>query len=215
VRQQQAAKPMRDFTNDKLVSNLTLYAYPRCTKCHGYGLVAGRALGSPPRQSLRPCKCSLRRIFLNCLNHYYKCLYYQVSGMQSLSHNGKFFYDFKREEFIVDFLNLSSRALRPSGKPSLRFEIFKNHFILNKQWKECCNKLNLERGLFFHELYRAEEELGYYFLINEPYSIFPIGSYYNRSTNSVIVKDKNLDHFIGYAINLKKYIPKHILPRHE
>jgi hypothetical protein len=80
----------------------------------------------------------------------------------------------KNEEYVADFCLVSRRAL------SLReHRIFRYHYLLGADWKLCCQKLNMDRGSFFHEIYRIEQKLGRVFRELEPHALFPVDEYFN------------------------------------
>jgi hypothetical protein len=80
----------------------------------------------------------------------------------------------KDEEYVADFCLVSRRAL------SLREHmIFRYHYLLGADWKLCCQKLNTDRGAFFHEIYRIEQKLGRVFRELEPHALFPVDEYFN------------------------------------
>lgn len=79
----------------------------------------------------------------------------------------------KDEEFIADFILVSKRTLTEQD-----FDVFKYHFLLGADWKLCCRRLGIDRGNFFHAVYRIERQLGRVFRELEPYSLFPIDQYY-------------------------------------
>ena len=53
---------------------------------------------------------------------------------------------------------LSSRQARCWRRTN--FRIFRFHFLLGADWKLCCRRLNIDRGTFFHAVYRIEQKLG-------------------------------------------------------
>jgi hypothetical protein len=64
-------------------------------------------------------------------------------------------------------------------------DLFKYHFLLGADWKLCCRKLNMDRGNFFHAVYRIEQKLGRVFRELEPYSLFPIDDYLHGPVKGV------------------------------
>lgn len=80
----------------------------------------------------------------------------------------------KNEEFIADFCLVSRRTLDESA-----YKIFKFHFLLGADWKLCCRKLNMDRGTFFHEVYRIQQKLGRTFRELQPHALFPVDEYFN------------------------------------
>lgn len=45
----------------------------------------------------------------------------------------------------------------------------------------CCRKLNLDRGTFFHDVYRIQQKLGRTFRELEPYALFPVDEYFSST----------------------------------
>jgi hypothetical protein len=80
----------------------------------------------------------------------------------------------KREEYMADFCLVSRRVLDET-----QHRIFRYHYLLGADWRLCCRKLNLDRGDFFHEVYRIEAKLGRAFVELEPYPLYPLREYFN------------------------------------
>jgi len=80
------------------------------------------------------------------------------------------------EEYIADFCLTSQRFLEED-----EYKLFRFHFILGADWKLCCRRLKMERGSFFHEVYRIEQKLGRVFRELEPYALFPLDEYFGGS----------------------------------
>ena len=57
--------------------------------------------------------------------------------------------------------------------------LFRYHFLLGADWKLCCRRLGLDRGLFFHLIYRIQAKLGRAFAETLPYPIYPVQDYFN------------------------------------
>ncbi|MBI4902711.1 MAG: hypothetical protein HY820_03700 [Acidobacteria bacterium] len=79
----------------------------------------------------------------------------------------------KDEEFVADFYLVSKRTLDPQ-----EWDIFRYHFMLGADWRLCCRRLNINRGQFFHSIYRIEQKLGRNFKEIEPYALFPVDEYF-------------------------------------
>jgi hypothetical protein len=77
---------------------------------------------------------------------------------------------------MADFCLVSRRTLDEH-----QYKIFTNHFLLGADWKLCCRKLGMERGAFFHEVYRIEQKLGRTFRELEPFALFPLDEYFNST----------------------------------
>jgi hypothetical protein len=144
-----------------------------CSQCHGLGLRGGDGTSD------EPCNCVLRTIFRTCYARFRHC----ASKEKHISHasvefvagrEGKFSWGRKDEEYIADFCLVSRRALE-----DYQYRIFKFHFLLEADWKLCTRRLNIDRGNFFHEVYRIEQKLGRVFRELEPYGLYPLDEYFH------------------------------------
>jgi hypothetical protein len=79
----------------------------------------------------------------------------------------------KDEEYIADFCLVSKRVL-----DEFEYRIFRFHFLLGADWRLCCRRLNMDKGLFFHSIYRIEQKLGRAFRELAPYPLFPLDEYF-------------------------------------
>ena len=75
---------------------------------------------------------------------------------------------------MADFCLVSRRALDDT-----EHKIFRYHHLLGADWRLCCRQLKMERGDFFHELYRIEGKLGRVFAELAPYPLYPLREYFN------------------------------------
>lgn len=152
-------------------SNTLALAAPSCTQCRGLGMKTGKAKGNP-------CNCVLRGIFRACFARFrYCCDKDKGACRTSLEANPgrlrKNIWSRKDEEFVADFCLVSRRALS-----DFEYRIFRYHFLLGADWRLCCRRLNLDRGNFFHAVYRIEQRLGRVFQELQPYSLFPLDEYF-------------------------------------
>jgi hypothetical protein len=96
-------------------------------------------------------------------------------------------YGRKSEEYVADFVAVSRRHLSPA-----EHQLFRFHFLLGADWRMCCKRLNLDRGAFFHAVYRIEQKLGRVYRELEPYGLFPLDEYFYAVGRDVRPK-MNLD----------------------
>lgn len=82
---------------------------------------------------------------------------------------------------MADFILVSRRVL-----DEYEYTVFKYHFLLGADWNLCCRKLNIDRGTFFHEVYRVQQKLGRTFRELEPHALFPVDQYFNSRTRDPI-----------------------------
>src|ERR1044072_3705324 len=134
-------------------------AKANCAYCQGSGLRPGRRAGEN-----HPCCCVFRGIFKACYRRFRECAVMEknvskVSLEWTSGPIGKRFYGRKVEEYMADFCCVSRRTLDAE-----QFRLFLYHYVLGADWKLCCRMLKMERGDFFHKVYRIEEMLGRTFL---------------------------------------------------
>jgi hypothetical protein len=152
-------------------SNVLGLAKVSCCTCHGYGLRVSKA-------KELPCHCVYRAIFRACYNRFHDCVVYgahtsTVSLEFCPGREGRRTYSRKKEEFIADFCLVGRRELDDAD-----YRLFRFHFLLGADWKLCCRQLRLERGKFFHSVYRIEQKLGRIFADLKPYSLYPLDEYF-------------------------------------
>jgi hypothetical protein len=154
-------------------------AAPACNICLGLGLRIGR------HGATHPCNCVLRAIFRACFDRFRE----SVSREKYMSRvtldplpgkDRKGSWGRKDEEFAADFCLVSKRSLTEAEN-----RIFKYHFLLGSDWKLCCARLQMDRGNFFHAVYRIEQKLGRVFRELEPYSLFPVDDYFHGPSKHV------------------------------
>ena len=144
-----------------------------CTRCHGLGL---RGMGWTSQQ---PCNCVLRTIFRACYARFRYCAT-QEKHMSRASlefiagREGRFAWGRKDEEYMADFCLVSRRTL-----DEFEYKLFKFHFLLGADWRLCTRRLEIDRGNFFHAVYRIEQKLGRVFRELRPYGLFPLDEYFH------------------------------------
>ena len=156
-------------------SETLVLAQQSCTHCYGLGLKQGRSGVSTP------CNCVFRAIFRACYARFRQCASKEkyisrVSLEANPGRQRKSVWGLKNEEFMADFCLVSRRSLE-----DYQYKVFKYHYLLGADWKLCCRKLGIDRGTFFHEIYRIEQKLGRTFRELEPHALFPLDEYFNST----------------------------------
>jgi len=144
-----------------------------CAQCQGVGLRPASL-----RKGERPCRCVFRAIFRACYSRFRQCVrrekevsqvrYEMIPGQDHRMMWGR-----KNEEYIADFCLVSRRYL-----DDFEYKVFRYHFLLRADWKLCCRQLKLDKGIFFHAVYRIQQKLGRAFRELEPYPLFPTNEYF-------------------------------------
>ena len=165
-------------------SDTIALAKQSCTQCHGLGLKG------TVRSATTPCNCVLRAIFRACYARFRHCAprekYMSRTSPELIAgRDGKVVWGRKDEEYVADFCLVSRRTL-----DEFEYKVFKYHFLLGADWKLCTRKLKIDRGSFFHAVYRIEQKLGRVFRELQPYGLFPVDEYFRgarRATASLPV----------------------------
>ena len=161
-------------------SETLVLAQQSCAFCYGLGLRSGRSGASTP------CNCVFRAIFRACYARFRQCASKEkyVSRVSLEANPGRqrrSVWGLKNEEYMADFILVSRRTLE-----EYEYVVFKYHFLLGADWNLCCKKLKLDRGEFFHEVYRIQQKLGRTFRELEPHALFPLDQYFNSRTKEPI-----------------------------
>jgi len=148
-----------------------------CTQCHGHGLRRSNGASADA-----PCNCVLRAIFRVCYSRFQYCVQRErhmthvrlaiLGGQVRRQVWGR-----KDEEYIADFCLVSKRYLDDE-----EYKLFRYHFLLGADWKLCCRQLKMDRGLFFHSIYRIQQKLGRVYRELEPYALYPLDEYFGGAT---------------------------------
>ncbi len=160
-------------------SEVLALAKESCTQCQGSGL------RSKKQGQESPCNCVFRAIFRACYRKF-RTLAQQEKHISRVRIeqviNGKEHrqtWGMKDEEYMADFLLVTRRNLDEA-----EYRLFSFHFLLGADWKLCCRRLKMERGDFFHEVYRIQRKLGRVYRELEPYALFPLDEYFGGSVRS-------------------------------
>lgn len=148
-------------------------ASPRCTQCRGLGVRPSWG------KQQRVCECVYRRVFRACLREYEfireRSVCYQAEFMRREDKAGRTSAGFHRpkEDFACDFELMARRALSPREQ-----RLFRMHFQRRLEWQQCAPVLGMDRGTFYHAVYRIERILGWVYSEVKPYPLFPPADYY-------------------------------------
>jgi len=153
-------------------SNAIGVARNSCAYCSGNGTRKVR------KHKEVPCHCVFRAVFRACYNKFRECVatgehISPVTLVKCGGREGLHIYSRVREEYIADFCLVSRRVLDEE-----EYRVFRMHFLLGADWRLCCRQMKLERGDFFHFVYRIEQKLGRTFAELKPYPLFPLDQYF-------------------------------------
>lgn len=154
-------------------SEVVALAKETCTQCQGFGLREQMKKGAAA-----PCNCVLREVFRICYRRFRFCATQEkhISRVRLEQVNGKDHrqtWGMKNEEYMADFVLVTRKAL-----DEFESMLFRYHFLLGADWKLCCRQMKIERGIFFHAVYRIEQKLGRVFRELQPYSLYPLDEYF-------------------------------------
>ena len=174
-----------DVNFDWSQTEILALAKESCTQCQGYGLRRSSRKGPAS-----PCNCVLRGIFKACYARFRHCIVKQqhVSTVRLEQVGGKdrrMTWGRKDEEYVADFCLVSRRVLDEE-----EYRIFKFHFLLGADWRLCCRRLNMDRGNFFHSVYRIQQKLGKVFRELEPYALYPLDEYFGGTVRRDLPEER-------------------------
>jgi len=157
-------------------SDTIALAKESCTQCQGLGL-----RNYMKKEEPTPCNCVLRGIFRACYNRFRHCIEKEKHMTQARiqiigATERRQVWGRRDEEYIADFCLVSRRYL-----DDVEYQLFRFHFLLGADWKLCCRRLKIDRGTFFHSIYRIQQKLGRVFRELEPYALFPLDEYFGGS----------------------------------
>src|SRR5665213_3270961 len=160
-------------------SEVLALAKQTCTQCHGDGLRMNNRSGTAS-----PCNCVLRAVFGACYRRFRFCANQEkhISRVRLEPVEGKDhrqIWGMKNEEYMADFVLIARKNLEES-----EYKLFRFHFLLGADWRLCCRQMKMDRGVFFHEVYRIQQKLGRAYRELEPYALFPLDEYFGGSVRS-------------------------------
>ena len=97
----------------------------------------------------------------------------KVSLVACAGKDGKRVWARRDEEYVADFCLISKKYL-----DEFEHKVFRFHFLLGADWKLCCRQMKMDRGTFFHEIYRIQQKLGRALREVQPYALFPLDEYF-------------------------------------
>ena len=148
-------------------SETLVLASVKCKHCKGTGL---KKQDEGPDQ---PCNCVLRAIFRGCYRRFVECactVSLEVAATQQTGAG----WSRKNEEYLADFELVMRRVLTEEER-----KVFRYHYVLGADSMLCCRKMRMQKGEFFHTLYRMQHKLGRAFRETEPYALFPTDEYFS------------------------------------
>jgi hypothetical protein len=170
-----------DWSNTELLA----VAKESCTQCQGHGLRRSSRKGPAS-----PCNCVLRGIFKACYARFRHCASKEkhmstVRLEQVGGRDRRMIWGRKDEEYVADFCLVSRRTLDEE-----EYRIFKFHYLLGADWKLCCRRLNMDRGTFFHCVYRIQQKLGRVFRELQPSALYPLDEYFGGTVRCELPRER-------------------------
>ena len=119
----------------------------------------------------------MRGVFRACYERFHRCLIKETNMGSAIfaAASGHCTWNRKEEEYVADFLLVCQRYLSPPD-----YRIFRYHYLLGADWQLCTRKLNMDRGNFFHAVYRIQQSLGQAFCQLKPYPLYPVNDYFSH-----------------------------------
>ena len=174
------ARPKKRQWKDVTVEDLdwareyNMLASHSCATCQGSGL-------SLSRDTASLCACVCRRIFgamIDRYQQYHAEANHTECSMPKAAQNSKYTSDGSRtwcrprEEYCADVWLLAKRILDAE-----HFKVFALHFIECREWRECSRRMHVDKGRFFHCVYRVMVQVGRAAVELRPYPLYPVDAY--------------------------------------
>jgi hypothetical protein len=140
----------------------------RCRYCRGRGYVIFGA-----RYRGCTCECVYRRVFRVCNQRYYEL---RMRGEWNPSVHG-LSVGIKQVEYMADFELVAARALERHPR---EWDVFVCHHLHRLPWTACGRLVRLDRGTFFHAVYRVEVAVGRASIETLPYGVWPADYFSER-----------------------------------
>lgn len=164
-------------------SEVMVLASAKCTACEGTG---------ERTKSRKPalCGCVLRAIFRACYQRFKECAnkdldMSRVSLEHAVTRDSSSSWGRKNEEYVADFLLIAKRTLTEE-----EHRLFRYHHLLGADWRLCCRRLGMDKGSFFHAIYRIQQKLGQAYYATEPYALYPIREYFTVTYRDRVVANR-------------------------
>ncbi len=161
--------------------DLEFLAKSNCPACKGQGCLPLN------QRRIRPCECSLRGIFRACYARFRDC----VNDGRALSRvsfdrsptgrSNRGMWGLKREEYMADFELIARRTLTQAEHRLFRF-----HHILAASEAMCAKRLGISTQAAKRAIQRLEVKLGLTFATIEPYALYPLYDYFNRTRSEPV-----------------------------
>lgn len=149
-----------------------------CTWCGGLGRTDGGNV----------CNCVLREAFRACRAKYRwirntpRCAGVTLEHLPRGLHGGpRFYYSRADEEFAAAFGIAGMRAL--GGDERLR-GVFRLHVLEEREWTGCVKRLRIDRGSFWHYVYRVQELAGRSY---RDEGLYPLSAYFGKRETGFVL----------------------------
>jgi hypothetical protein len=144
-----------------------------CADCEGKGI----RVSETGKES--PCNCVYRKVFRTCYRRFLECAGKdepsgRMSTERGITRGHASGWGRKEEEYVADFCLIAKRLLTEE-----EHRVFRFHYLLGANYKLCCRQMKLDRGTFFHFVYRIQRKLGKAFQEMKPYPLYPLSNYFS------------------------------------
>lgn len=151
-----------------------------CLKCVGLGIVR-----TPAKGIEGPCACVRRSIFRAVMGKFRSLATCDRIAVSRVDRSGRGpggksgAWGLPCAEFLAD-VQLTAR--RELGGLPIEWAVWRFHFLLGADWKLCCRRLQIDRGIFFHAVYRVQCVMGRAWA--ESHGLFPLDEYFGGTVRN-------------------------------
>ena len=146
---------------------LMMLARPACASCKGRGWV-------PVSDRAEVCACVYRAVCRSSMEAYRNAPLRSVLVRWHMRRGSRLMSTWSRplEEFRADIERIVSRVLNRTEQ-----RIWREHMVERREWREVAPRVGMDRGNFYHAVYRIEKKLGRAFAELRPYPLWPWWEY--------------------------------------
>jgi hypothetical protein len=156
----------------------TVVSLRQCRYCHGEGFVRGRGA------ERRPCDCVLRGIFYAATEYVREWWTGEIPDCST-----RWTFGYRAKELRVD-IDLAAKAVLGAAD----YRIFDLRFTLGLDWPACCRVLRMDRGAFWHRVYRIAAIVGAEIVER---GIWPLGRYFRQQMPAESLLAATMSHRMG------------------
>ena len=121
------------------------------------------------------CPCVWRAVFRVALSHYSRIQYgVQMCTVRRVRRGRQGSWDLPELDYCADF---ECACVRAASQNRIDEAVVRLYHLSGLPWRQCAERLGIDRGAFFHRAYAMEEKIGRLVALMRPHSLIPFSAY--------------------------------------